>query len=83
MKGTKSERKMLTFQEFREKERELESAHLAPGLHHVEVPFASGLPKVNFGEPYKFKPKEGPGPGEYEESKGLKIVKPKSYEAFI
>jgi hypothetical protein len=28
-------------------------------------PFGSGLKNVNFGEPYKFVPKEGPGPGQY------------------
>lgn len=28
--------------------------------------FGSDLNSVNFGRPYEFKPKEGPGPGEFE-----------------
>lgn len=34
-------------------------------------PFGSELNSVNFGRPYEFKPKEGPGPGEFEVDSSL------------
>lgn len=36
-----------------------------PGTGHLKE-FGSGLNKVDMGSPYKFKPKEGPAPGQYE-----------------
>jgi len=36
------------------------------GTDHLR-PFGSGLNNVNFGEPYKFIPKEGPAPGQYQD----------------
>jgi hypothetical protein len=37
--------------------------------------FGSGLNKVDMGRPYKFVPKEGPGPGQY--SANESVVKPR------
>ena len=41
------------------------------------------MKKVDFGTPYKFKPQEGPAPGQYNPDSAVKLTKPKEYEAFI
>lgn len=44
-------------------------------------PFGSGLNNVNFGDKYKFVPKEGPAPGQYESKADL--TKPRVPAAVI
>jgi len=44
-------------------------------------PFGSDLKKVDFGNPYKFVPKEGPAPGQYEQSSDY--IKPRVPAAHI
>lgn len=56
---------------------------MGPGRHDKDKPFGAELNKVIIGLPGKNKVKEGPGPGEYDESTADKLVKPKTYEAFI
>jgi len=74
----------MTFKEMREMQRNNEVAHLGPGTHHEEKPFAAGVKgRVDMGSKYKFVPKEGPAPGQYDPTKGMKLTKPKEYEAFI
>ena len=74
----------MTFKEMREQERINEQANIAPGANHIEKKFGD-LPnqKVNFGEKYKFVPKEGPAPGTYDPTPAQKHVKPFSYKAHI
>ena len=76
--------KPMTFKEMREQERMDASAYIAPGANHVEKKFGD-LPnqKVDFGSKYKFEPKQGPGPGSYNNDPAQKHVKPFIYEARI
>lgn len=83
-KRTKQSQKPLTYKELREIERINEVSNLGPGANFEAKPFGSDIKaKVNFGSKYKFVPKEGPAPGQYDADKGIKLTKPKEYEAFI
>jgi hypothetical protein len=83
-KNKKKEGRPMTYKELRELEKLNETSNLGPGAHHENKPFGSDLnTKVNFGSKYKFVPKEGPAPGQYNADKGLKLTKPKNYQAFI
>jgi len=57
----------MTFKEMREQERINETSMNAPGAYYDNKPFGADIHmKVNFGEKYKFVPKEGPAPGQYD-----------------
>ena len=73
----------MTFKEMREQERLNETAFQAPGAYEEKIKFGDGLQKVDFGRKYKFTPKEGPPPGQYNPDLAQKLVKPKAYEAYI
>ena len=56
----------MTYKEMREQERRNEVANLAPGAYYDNKAFGSDIKqKINFGNKYKFVPKEGPPPGLY------------------
>ena len=74
---------MVSFREMRQIWRLKEEAHLGPGGYDTHKPFGSDLNNIDFGNKYKFKPGQNPGPGQYEPDKALTHVKSKAYEAFI
>ena len=49
-----------------------------PGSYHKRESFAKNCKNVNFGSKYKFIPKEGPGPGEYEHQNADHLTKLRS-----
>lgn len=74
----------LTYKELRELEKQNETAFLGPGTHDDLKPFGSDVKGTpGMGSKYKFVPKEGPAPGQYDQTTGMKWTKPKNYEAFI
>lgn len=52
-----------------------------PGSYQAGKNFGEGLNNVVIGAPYKFVPKEGPGPGEYRAESPL--TKSRARECFI
>jgi len=70
----------MTFKEIREAQRIAETSHLGPGATGDLKPFGSDLKNIDFGRKYEFKPKEGPGVGQYDAFtvNSIEIVKPRS-----
>ena len=81
---------IISDSEIRQSDRQLDgtrakkSYNAEAGTDHLK-PFGFGLNNVNFGEPYKFIPKEGPAPGQYQDGvdSAQAHVKPKIYETTI
>ena len=63
----KKAKKLVSFQEMRQIQRQQETAHVGPGSTEFQKPFGSDVHhKMDFGNKYKFKPDSNPPPGMYD-----------------
>ena len=67
---------MVSFAEIREKERVAETANLGPGAFDGHLkPIGHGMPKVDFGRKYNWKPDNNPAVGAYDPESAEKHIK--------
>ena len=73
-----TQQRPVTYRELRQMEKLNQTANVGPGAYHDERPTSSKIKtNVSFGSKYKFKPKEGPAPGQYDFASGQNYLKPK------
>ena len=73
-----------SIKDIRSAQKAAETSHLGPGYVDTVTPFGSDVKgRVDFGSKYKFKPKEGPAPGQYDIERSSSILKPRTKSALI